>query len=174
MLTTAVIYYVLSWLPQMVTDAGFDPSRASLVSAVANLVGISGGITLGALARSAGLNRMTVGAIAGLGLSIAAFGSTPPSFSLLVMAAGVCGFFIFAASAGFYATLATAFEDAARASGTGFVIGLGRISSAIAPLLAGWLFATGLGRAEVSAAFGVSAIAAALVLATHRSKEESQ
>ena len=167
LLAASVIYYVLSWLPQLVADAGFDPSKASLVSAAANLVGIVGGVSLGLVARRVGLNRVTVAAIAMLGVSLAVLGATPASLPLLLVAASVCGFFIFASSAGFYATLALAFSDEARASGSGFVIGVGRIASALAPLLAGWLFAQGLGRGAVSALFASFALAAALVLATH-------
>ena len=158
------VYYVLSWLPQMVTEAGFPSSTASLVAAIANLAGIAGGVTLGWLARRAGLNRLTVAALIGLGLAATAFGQTPASLPLLVVAAGVCGFFLFGGIAGLYATFAVSFPAAGRASGIGFVIGIGRVGSALAPLLAGWLFAAGFGHAAVSAIFGASAMLAGLVL----------
>ena len=174
LLAISVIYYVLSWLPQLVADAGFDPSEASLVAATANLVGIVGGVSLGLVARRAGLNRVTVGAIALLGVSLAALGATPASLPLLFVVAGVCGFFVFASSAGFYATLALGFRDEARASGSGFVIGVGRVASALAPLLAGGLFAAGWGRGAVSGLFAAFALVAALVLATHGRQEEQR
>ena len=133
LLVVSVIYYVLSWLPQLVADAGFDPSEASLVAATANLAGIAGGVAMGLIARRAGLIRVTVAAIALLGVSLAALGVTPASLPLLFLAAGICGFFVFSTSAGYYAILALAFRDEARASGSGFVIGVGRISSALTP-----------------------------------------
>ncbi len=167
LLFVMAVYYVLSWLPQMVAEAGFPPSTASLVAAVANLAGIAGGVTLGWLARRAGLNRLTVAAMVGLGLATAAFGLTPASLPLLVLAAGVCGFFLFGGIAGLYATFAVSFTAEGRASGSGFVIGIGRIGSAVAPLLAGWLFASGLGRGAVSAAFGACALLAGLLLLPH-------
>jgi AAHS family 4-hydroxybenzoate transporter-like MFS transporter len=153
-------------LPQMVVDAGFNPSKASLVAVVLNLVGIGSGVIVGFLARFGGLRRWTVIMIIGFGLSTAAFGATPSSLALLMLVAAVLGFFLFASVAGFYGILANSFTDPARASGVGFVIGVGRVSSAFAPSLAGWLFAAGLGRAEVSAAFGASALVAAIILAT--------
>ncbi len=164
LLFVMAVYYVLSWLPQMVAEAGFRPATASLVAAVANLAGIAGGVTLGWLSRRAGLNRLTVTAMVGLGLATAAFGITPAALPLLVLAAGVCGFFLFGGIAGLYATFAVSFTTEGRASGSGFVIGIGRIGSAAAPLLAGWLFAAGLGHGAVSAAFGACAIVAGLVL----------
>lgn len=73
-------YYVLSWLPQLVADAGCKPSTASLGSALANLVGAGGGLLLGAFAGRFGLPRLVVVALLGLGVSTAVFGSRrPPS-----------------------------------------------------------------------------------------------
>lgn len=158
------VYYVLSWLPQMVADAGFPPASASRVSAIASLSGVVGGLLLGWLAQRWGLRELVGGGAIGLGLATMAFGLTPPSLSLLMVAAAICGFFLFGSSSGMYATLATTFPDQARASGTGFVSGMGRISSAIAPLLAGWMFASGLSKAQVSAAFGACAILAGIII----------
>ena len=166
LLFVMAVYHVLSWLPQMVAEAGFAPSTASLVAAIANLAGIAGGVILGWLARRAGLNRLTAATMIGLGFATAAFGLTPASLPLLVMAAGVCGFFLFGGIAGLYATFAVSFTAEGRASGSGFVIGIGRIGSAVAPLIGGWLFASGFGHAAVSAIFGACAVLAGLVLLT--------
>lgn len=158
------IYYILSWMPQMVADAGFDPASASLVSASANLAGVVGGLLLGWFARGERLRWLASIAVSSLGLASFAFGLTPPSFALLLLAGAVVGFFLFGGSTALYATLATTYPDEARASGTGFVTGTGRISSAIAPLFAGWLFAHGFGRPEVSLIFGSFSILAGLIL----------
>lgn len=158
------VYYVLSWLPQLVADAGFKASTASLVSALANLVGAGGGLLLGVAARRFGLPRLVVGALLGLGLSTALFGFTPPSLPLLFAAAAVCGFFLVAGITGLYATVAATFTPQSRASGSGFVIGIGRATSATAPYIAGWMFAGGLSRAQVSLTFAGCALLAGGVL----------
>ena len=172
LLAAAVIYYVLSWLPQLVSDAGFASSTASLVSAVLSLAGIVGGLILGAAADRIGPSRAAVIATVGLGCFTAALGLVPASLPLLIAAAAACGFFIFATGACVYAVLARSFDDRARASGSGFVIGVGRVSSAIAPLVAGELFAAHFSRAGVSAVFGAGAIGASLLLATLPSPKE--
>lgn len=164
-LYSAVAYYTLSWLPQMVADAGFEASQASIAALAANLVGIVGGVVFGLLGRAWGVRRLTVITMSGLGVAIAAFGFAPAQFGVLVAVAATCGFFLFAGTAGLYATLAMGFSDEGRASGSGFVSGIGRVSSAIAPALAGALFGAGFGRGEVSAAFAVCALLAAAVLA---------
>lgn len=173
LLYVTAVYYVLSWLPQMVADAGFSPSAGSVVSAVSNLAGIVGGLALGWLARRAGLKRLTAGMMAGLGLATAAFGIVPASLPLLMAAAGICGFFLTGGIAGIYATLAVSFAAPARASGAGFVIGIGRVGSAVAPSLAGLMFAAGLDRAAVSAAFGACAVLGAALLASARDRTEA-
>ena len=54
------------------------------------------------------------------------------------------------------------------------MIGIGRIGSAIAPLLAGLLFAEELGREIVSATFAALAIGAGLLLATSSSPSRNE
>ena len=168
LLFSGTSYFVLTWLPQMVSDAGFGPSRASAVAAIMNLVGVVACLVVGGTARIGGLVRITMAVQIGCALAVAAFGLAPASLVLLTVAAATCGFFLYASATAFYATLPNKFSDEARASGTGFVIGLGRISSAVAPSLAGWMFASGFGRAEVSAAFACCAVLGALMMAGHR------
>jgi MFS family permease len=163
-------YYVLSWMPQLVADLGFAPSTASLVSSSANLAGIAGGLLLGAFAQRLGPKLLTVAAIIGLGFATAYFGYAPPILGVQVASAAACGFFMFSSAAGMYGVVARAFPDDARASGSGFIFGVGRIGSAIAPMLAGWLFASGLGRDTASAAFGACAVVAGLILLTGRTQ----
>ena len=165
LLYVLTVYYMLSWLPQMIADAGHPPSSASLASAVANLAGVAGGVALGWRAQRGGLRALVSGSMAAFGVSVIAFGAVGASLPLLIVAAAVCGFFLFGSACGVYATIANAFGDEARASGTGLVSGVGRISSALAPLAAGRLFEGGMSRGEVSAAFGACALISAALLA---------
>ena len=164
LLYVLTVYYVLSWLPQLVADAGFAPSTASLVSGAANAAGVLGGVGLGALAHRRRVSTLTIAAMIGLAASTAALGLSPPSLPLLVAASAVCGLFLYAGIAGVYALLAQSFAPEARATGSGFVIGVGRGGSALAPYAAGALFAAKLSRAEVSLVFAAIAALAAAVL----------
>jgi AAHS family 4-hydroxybenzoate transporter-like MFS transporter len=161
-------FYVLSWLPQMVADAGHSPSTASLVAAFYTFCGVVGGLLLGAAARWVPLRRLNVVAISGAGIATALFGFTPPSLALLTTAAGVCGFLVIAAATALFTEVATAFDAEARASGTGWVFGIGRCTSAVSPALAGWMFSNGFGRGTVSLVFAGCAMAAAIVIAIPR------
>lgn len=164
LLYAAAAYYILSWMPQMVADAGFSASSASSVSAIGSLAGIAGGLTVGWLAQRHGPRGLTAGTMVGLGAATVAFGYTPPVLPLLTLAGGVCGLFLFSGATGMYATVATTFGDQARASGSGFVSGIGRAASAAAPLLAGLLFAGGMSRGGVSLIFGLVAAVSGLII----------
>lgn len=158
-------YFWGSWLPNMITDAGYPASTASFVSAMNQLAGVIGGVLLGFAARWIPLRSLAIAALIAAGVAIALFAFVPPHLPVLILAAAACGFCIHASISGLYATIAMSFREHVRASGTGLVLGVGRVSSAIAPLLAGWMFATGFDRNQVSLAFAGLAVISGLILA---------
>lgn len=162
------VYFFLSWIPTLVADLGFSASVAAGVSAIANLSGVAGGALLGWMAHRLGLKVLSIVALLGMGACTAGFGLMPANLLLLKVAAGGAGFFLFAGMIGLYAIIARTFPTHVRATGTGFVIGIGRAGSALAPLLAGLLFAAGLGRDAVCALMAIAAVAAALLLMTFK------
>lgn len=163
-------HYFFSWLPQIVADEGFSASTGGLVSASANLSGIAGGLILGAAAHRAGLKTLVVASLAAFGVSTAAFGLVPPSLTLIFVTATICGFFLMSTIAGMYAVMASSYPAEARASACGLVIGVGRITSAAAPYLAGWLFMSGLNRGAVCVVFAACAILGAFTLHFQKDK----
>ena len=164
LLYAGAAFYLLTWLPQLVADAGFTAAQGSLVSAVASGSGVLGGLALGWAAQRAGLRGLTAGAMIGMGLATIAFGVMPASLPLLIVAGGVAGLFLFSGAAGMYATIATTFGDEARATASGFVSGVGRVASAATPLIAGYLFAGGLTRTAVSTLFGSVAVVSGFII----------
>lgn len=69
-----------------------------------------------------------------------------------------------------YGVIARTFPAHLRASGTGFVIGLGRIGSTLGPLIAGLMFARGVPGQSVAMLMAIPALVAFLTLATFRVK----
>ena len=158
------VYYFLSWVPQMVADLGFPASAAAEVLAIANLSGIAGGALMGWVANRFGLQRLTVLVLISMGLCTALFGFVPADLALLKIAAAATGFCLFAGMIGLYAVIARTFPTHVRATGTGFVIGIGRAGSALAPFIAGLLFTSGLSRGGVSIVMATAAVLAAMFL----------
>ena len=169
LLTVTATYYLFSWLPQLVSDAGFAPATASLVTAVSSIVAIPAGLMFGALAARFDPLRLTGLGMIGFGAALAGLGLVPPALLPLTIAASACGFFLQATTAVFYATMTASFPPRARVSGIGFVMGVGRLFSGVGPLAAGALFAAGWGRMGVSAIFALAAATGGVVLlASHR------
>lgn len=168
------VYFMLSWMPQMIVDLGFPLATAGLVGAAANLGGIGGGVLLGWLAQQNGVRPLTAAMMIGLGIAMTLLGGLQASLTLTIGLAATCGFFLFGGMAGLYATLAMSFPVAARATGVGFAIGIGRIGSAIAPALAGWLFAAGLDNGQVSLAFGICAMMAGIGISVSQSLQDKR
>ncbi len=161
-------FYLQSWTSALVTSLGFSAAQAAVVSVWVSVGGILGGCVIGLASNAIGLRRIVVLAQIGAGVFITLFGFSPANLLLLKVAAALAGFFTFGAMIGLYAVIAQTFPVEMRASGTGFVIGCGRLGSALSPALAGLLFATGLHAGEVSLMMALPAGLSAVILLTHR------
>lgn len=164
MLLTTTAYFLLNWLPQLIADAGFPASTGSLVSAISSLVGMVSALLMGALASRFGPSPVAAMAMIGFGVFLAVFGFTPPALPLLILAASACGFCLSGATAVFSATMATTFPAQTRVTGIGFVVGVGRTASVLGPAIAGWLFAAGWSRGQVSLFFAIAPVLAGVLL----------
>ena len=160
-------YYVLKWVPKIVSDMGYDPSAAAAVLTWANLGGATGGALFGAIALRVGLKPLTIVALAGSFVMVTWFGAGARDLQSLQLAVASAGFFANSAIVGLYSLFARVFPTHVRATGTGFAIGVGRGGSAMAPVLAGYLFQAGYGLPMVSlvmAAGSLIALAALVML----------
>ncbi len=165
-LVSSSAYYLLNWIPQFVTDMGFSNSTGSRVSAFSNLIGVPGGAVAGACAARFRPGRLASVVMIGMGLSVAAFGFTPARLPLVMLSAGLFGFFLSASVAANYGLIAATFPPLTRAAGVGLTLGAGRIASAIGPALAGMFLGWGVPRGEVSLGFAVGPVIAAAIVAS--------
>ena len=92
------------------------------------------------------------------------FGRGADNLTVLTATVVFAGFFTNAAIVGLYSLFAKVFPTHVRATGTGFAIGVGRGGAALAPVLAGYLFAAGFGLQSVAIAMGCGALVAAVLL----------
>ena len=168
LLIVTAAYYLISWMPQLVADAGFPPSVASLVTARAHLAGLAAGLIMGLIANRYGPHWMTGLGMICFGVSLAAMGHVPPVLTSLLLATSACVFFLSGTTAVFSASLAETFPPQMRVSGIGFVTGFGRLMSGIGPAAAGLLFASGWGRSQVSLIFACGAVLAGLLFLAPR------
>ena len=157
-------YFYIKWIPKLVVDMGFHPSSAGGVLVWSNVGGISGAILLGLLTQKFGVRGLVIITMLFATVFVAAFGHTPADLSSLSLVAAAAGFFTNAGIVGLYAMFAQSFPTELRASGTGFVIGVGRGGAALAPIIAGYLFFAGMGLPAVSLIMGSGSLLAIVML----------
>jgi benzoate transport len=157
-------YFLLKWAPQITSSMGFPDSAAGNVLAWSNMGGAAGGAIFGLLSARFGLKPLTIAILILNSLAIVAFGRTSADLTTLTMLAIVVGFFGNAAVSGLYSIASYAFPTHVRATGTGFVIGVGRGGAVISPNLAGNLMQANLGLPTVALIMAVGSLLAGIML----------
>ncbi len=157
-------YFILKWTPKIVVNMGFPPSSAGGILTWANFGGALGGAAFGILTARIGLKPLTISILALTAMGVAVFGRTPADLNRMAMLAAFAGFFGNAGVSGLYSIVAYAFPTHVRATGTGFVIGVGRGGAVLSPILAGYLLESGSTLPVVGMIMGAGSLVAAFVL----------
>lgn len=157
-------YYIQKWIPKIVVDLGFDAAQAGRVLVWANVGNLTGAVLIGLASQRFNLRPLVGGAMLVGFVAIGAFGLAGADLVRLSVTAAVAAFFINAGVVGLYPILAQTYPAALRASGTGFVIGMGRGGSALGPVVAGALFASGSSLLLVSLTMGLGGLIAAAMV----------
>ncbi|MEO5924164.1 MAG: MFS transporter [Bryobacteraceae bacterium] len=153
-LHTITFYFILKWTPKIATDLGFPGPIGTGMLAWVNFGGAIGGALFGMLAARLGIKPLTIGIMFTYALGVAYFGQVAGGLGLvpgrdgaganyLTWTAGFVGTFGNAAMSGLYSMISYGFPTHVRATGTGFVIGLGRIGGVIGPWMAGLMLDKG-------------------------------
>jgi len=159
MFHTITFYYILKFAVQIVADypPGYPPSEAATVLTWANVGGFAGSLIFGFVMGRLGIRWPTALALLIGSVAVASFGMGRESLSAWQWATIVTGFFTNAAISGYYAAFARGFPAYARATGTGFVLGVGRLGAAGSPIIAGALFGW-LGNDQLLTVSGIMAL----------------
>lgn len=174
-------YYVLKWTPTIVVQMGIGAASAAGVLFWVNVGGVLGGTLFGLLSSKIGLKRLTVGVLVLTCGAVTLFGQSQPDLAQLSLLAAGAGFFANAGVSGIYTLVAYVFPTHVRATGTGFVIGVGRAGAVIAPWLSGLLMQQGLDKGDplldvlayVALLMGLCSFVAALALFFLRDEPET-
>jgi len=157
-------YFIIKWVPRVVSDLGYTPSTNADVLFWISVGGATGGALLGFLALRQSVRMLTIGVLLLSAASIWIFGRGQADLFELKAIIFVCGFMVNAGIVGLYTLLAIAFPTHLRATGTGIAIGIGRGGAALAPILAGYLRDHGLSLQAVAFIMGCGALVGAIAL----------
>ena len=142
MVHTFTFYYVLKFAVQIVSDAGFTQPQAASTLTFANLGGAAGGFLFGFLLKKWDIKGPTIACMLAGVVAVVYFGMGHDTLGFWRLSTFLQMFFLNAAIVGYYAAFARGFPAYARATGTGFALGIGRAGAATSPIVAGFLFKT--------------------------------
>lgn len=160
----ASLYFLMKWIPKLIADMGHSPSSSGAVLIWAHIGGLAGTVAIGLASQVAKARRLVVGALLCGAAAVALFGQQSHGLAALTVIAGAAGFFIIGGNSAFYAIVAESFPPRLRAAGIGFVIGAGRVGSAVGPIAAGFLFQAGWPLAAVSIVMAFGCLIAAIAV----------
>lgn len=135
------LYFLLSWIPKIVVDAGFAQQEGIWAGVSFNLGAIIGVVGLGYLADRAGLRRLITLFLLLGGGTMVAFGFAPAGIAVLYALAFLIGAFVDGGFAGLYSVAARIYPTQIRTTGVGWAIGAGRLGAVAGPYVGGLLLA---------------------------------
>lgn len=159
-LLTASYYFANTWIPTILTNASGDPQLGTIMGVGANLGGVLGCFIFAALATRFSGRTLLYLTLFAAAAAYLLFGLIFNIVPVAVVVGFLLGMLTTAGIAGFYAVSPTIYSVRARASGIGWMIGLGRLVSVAAPILVGYILATGLAPERVFIAFAVPLVIA--------------
>ncbi|MEU6263595.1 MFS transporter [Saccharopolyspora shandongensis] len=160
----AAYYFANTWTPKIMATASGDDSLGVTTGVIANAGGIIGCFIFSALAVKYRSQLLLVATLTGAAAAYLLFGTVFSQVALALALALFLGILTTAGIAGFYAISPGIYTAQARATGVGWMIGLGRLVSIVAPILVGYLVSGGWKPQNIFLLFAAPLAAAALCI----------
>jgi MFS transporter, AAHS family, 4-hydroxybenzoate transporter len=133
------LYFLIGWLPTVMSDAGVAVQTAILIASLFQLGGVTGNLVLGRV-----IDRTMSFRVLGFlylfsALCIFFIGGAGGSVPLLVVTVFVTGLACLGSQSSSNALTSTYYPTAIRSTGLGWALGIGRIGSIVGPILGGLL-----------------------------------
>ena len=159
-----VFYFVMSWTPKLLVDAGLAPGKGLSGGVLLNIGGIAGIVLLGVLAPKLGIFKVHSVALVAAAIAIFGFGLASGSLASALTLALVVGFFLFTSLVGLYVITPSIYPTEVRNTGTGLAIGVGRLGGVLSPYLAGLLLSSGWQPDQTYMVFGLPMLLAVVAI----------
>ena len=160
LLWTALITFMF-WTPSLLQRAGWSMVTAAWMLGLNNTGGVLGTVLVGVPLTRVAADRALLLTLALGGVLVAAMGWSLASETWLAVTVVAAGFCQSAAAGAIVAVSAGIYPAAARATGIGWALGVGRIGSVLGPIGAGMLVGAGWPGRDLYGAFGAAFLLAA-------------
>ena len=144
----STLYFLMSWIPKLIEDSGYESAVGRDAFLLFNLGGVIGIYFTGWLSTRWKLTNIifVLSILAALGMVI--FAMVPNNLSLLLSMIFLIGILQQGGFTGLYGAAAKAYPTEIRSTGIGWSIGLGRTGAVAGPAAAGYLIAAGFSMSE--------------------------
>lgn len=151
----STLYFLMSWIPQLVEASGFDAAVGREAYFLFNLGGVLGIYLIGWLSTRFMLTSLICYLSVAAAVAMVVFAVAPAERNLLLALTLLIGILQQGGFTGLYSAAAKVYPTNIRSTGIGWGIGLGRFGAVIGPALAGYLIAAGLDMAANYMIFAV-------------------
>jgi MFS transporter, AAHS family, vanillate permease len=155
----AALYFLMSWIPKLMEDAGYGAEVGRQAFFLFNLGGVIGVYILGFLSTRWKLTNIIFTLLLSSAIAMLVFAVAPRNVELLLPLIFLIGVLQQGGFTGLYSAAAKAYPTSIRSTGIGWAVGLGRSGAVAGPAIAGYLIAFGL---DMSANFIVFAVPMAI------------
>jgi MFS transporter, AAHS family, 4-hydroxybenzoate transporter len=138
-----LIYFISSWLPALLKEAGMSTSAGVMATAFFNLGGTLACLAEGFLMNRFGAARTLLVEYGLAAAFVAALAVIPRSLLLVTLLTLTSGFLVIGAQAGLNALAARFYPISMRSTGVGWALGIGRLGSIVGPFVGGLLLGIG-------------------------------
>lgn len=136
-------YFIMSWTPKLLVDAGWTLQQAIFATIVINIGGVLSGFGFGYLSPRIGYRWTIRGFLIFTCVFVLLFGWAGDDYSLRFVLPIFLGFFLFGTLTSQYSLLPRLYPTTIRNTGTGWATGIGRLGGMAAPYVAGQMLAAG-------------------------------
>jgi MFS transporter, AAHS family, 3-hydroxyphenylpropionic acid transporter len=148
-LALLTMYLLLNWLPTLLVGRGMSREDASLVQLSFNVLGALGSISAGFLMDRVPLRFVVIGAFLSAAACLLLLADVTPVLTAAVAVGGLVGITMSATQALMYALAPRLYPTRVRGTGVGSAVAVGRLGSAVGPLLAAAFLTAGRTPREV-------------------------
>ena len=164
------LYFLISWIPKLASDAGLSIELAIYAGTIFNVGAFFGIVLQGYFSSKIGLKK-TISFFLLLTFLLMASFKLFVGTDILLLVYFLLGFSLQGGFVGLYAVAARLYPTEFKTTGVGWAIGMGRVGGILAPLIGGLLISIGLSLSANFLIFSIPALFASVLTYYMSSKE---
>ena len=157
-------YFVNSWTPRLMTDAGMTAEQGVVIGMALAIGGAVGSVLYGILAARYAREGLLLGFLVIGAIAVVAFILSTAVLAVALVLGVLVGLLVNGCVAGLYSVAPTRYPTAARATGVGAALAVGRVGAILAPTVGGGLVDAGWGNVALYSLAAVLLLAGAVAV----------